>query len=303
MLSLFEVNKMTAELANFIKQNIDLINESEFDQLYQQITKESVKTAELTEMLLDSDIDFLSFMTKVPEGCFAKIKSLTSITIPESIQLIEDKAFSWCSNLESVKLANSITRIGEGAFYLCTSLKNIDLPSNLTSLKSFVFSKCNSLRSIVIPASVVSVYSFAFKECENLTSVTFEEGSICKTINDSVFKGCKKLKTVNLPDSLETLGLETFYGCESLEDITIGPNVKMVYSSTFSNCTNLKNITIQGSITAFTDSMFATNKQLQTININIPRKEFIARFGSKQWYQELKKRGTVTINCVDGTMK
>ena len=50
MLSLFEVNKMTAELANFIKQNIDLINESEFDQLYQQITKESVKTDQDTDI-------------------------------------------------------------------------------------------------------------------------------------------------------------------------------------------------------------------------------------------------------------
>ena len=147
------------------------------------------------------------------------------------------------------------------------------------------------------------IKSFAFKECENLTSVTFEDGSACEAIDICVFKDCKKLKTILLPDSLEYLGTETFYGCESLEDIIIGPNVKMVYSRTFSNCTNLKNITIQGSITAFTDSMFATNKQLQTININIPRKEFIARFGSKQWYQELKKRGTVKINCVDGTLE
>lgn len=165
---------MTAELANFIKQHIDLINESEFDQLYQIANEKDVKTEELTALLLNSDIDFLSFMTKVPEGCFAKIKSLTSITIPESIQVIEDKAFSWCSNLESVKLANSITRIGEGAFYLCTSLKNIDLPSNLTSLKSFVFSKCNSLRSIVIPASVKLIKSFAFKECENLYQIDYQ---------------------------------------------------------------------------------------------------------------------------------
>ena len=72
MLSLFEVNKMTAELANFIKQNIDLINESEFDQLYQQITKESVKTEELTEMLLDSDIDFFIVHDESTRGVFCK---------------------------------------------------------------------------------------------------------------------------------------------------------------------------------------------------------------------------------------
>ena len=50
---------MTAELANFIKQNIDLINESEFDQLYQIAKEKDVKTEELTALLLDSDIDFL----------------------------------------------------------------------------------------------------------------------------------------------------------------------------------------------------------------------------------------------------
>lgn len=298
---------MTEELVKFIKQNINLINNSEFDKLYQKLYQSGleyyVKPQELTEILLDSDIDFLSFMTRVPRNCFATIKSLKNITIPDPIHWIENKAFSWCSNLESVQLANSITNIDEGAFYLCTNLKNINLPSNLTSLKSLVFSKCNSLRSIVIPASVEFVDSFAFKECENLTSVTFEEGSICKTIDNGVFKECKKLKTIALPDSLEELGIETFCGCESLEDITIGPHVKIVYYSTFRNCINLKNITIQGSTTAFTDVMFETNTQLQTININISQKEFIARFGSKQWYQDLKKRGSVKINCVDGTLE
>lgn len=271
---------MMEELTKFIKQNIELINESEFDNLYKKAQNYyGIQLAELTKMLLESDVEFLSSMTKIPDKCFAGIKQLNQLTIPDSVQ-----------------------SIGDFAFTDCTNLKHVDLPSKLLDVRYNAFSACG-LNSIKIPRSLEELGCGAFANCTNLTSLTFEEGSACNVIDDSAFEYCGKLKTVCLPESLEILRKYVFANCESLEDVTIGSNVKTIYSTTFYNCINLKNITIQGSTTAFTDVMFETNTQLQTININISQKEFIARFGSKQWYQDLKKRGTVKINCVDGTLE
>lgn len=270
---------MTAELSNFIKQNIKLINESEFDNLYKKAQNEGIQLTELTQMLLDSDVEFLSSMTKIPGKCFAGINSLKQIIIPDSVQ-----------------------SIGDFAFTNCTSLKHVDLSSKLLDVGYNAFSACG-LNSVLIPKSLGELGCGAFANCTNLTSLTFEEGSACKVIDDSAFEYCGKLKTVFLPEPLEILRKYVFANCESLEDVTIGPNVQSIYSTTFYNCVNLTNITILGSPTSFFGPVFETSPQLRKITINISKNEFISRWGSENWYQSLKKRNNITINCVDGIIQ
>lgn len=271
---------MTEELTKFIKQNIELINESEFDNLYKKAQNYyGVQLAELTKMLLESDVEFLSSMTKIPDKCFAGIKQLNQLTIPDSVQ-----------------------SIGDFAFTDCTNLKHVDLPSKLLDVGYNAFSACG-LNSIKIPRSLEELGCGAFANCTNLTSLTFEEGSACNVIDDSAFEYCGKLKTVCLPESLEILRKYVFANCESLEDVTIGSNVKTIYSTTFYNCVNLTNITILGSPTSFFGPVFETSPQLRTITINISKNEFISRWGSENWYQNLKKRNNITISCVDGTIQ
>lgn len=271
---------MIEELTKFIKQNIELINESEFDNLYKKAQNYyGVQLAELTKMLLESDVEFLSSMTKIPDKCFAGIKQLNQLTIPDSVQ-----------------------SIGDFAFTDCTNLKHVDLPSKLLDVGYNAFSACG-FNSIKIPKSLEEIGCGAFANCTNLTSLTFEEGSACNVIDDSAFEYCGKLKTVCLPESLEILRKYVFANCESLEDVTIGSNVKTIYSTTFYNCVNLTNITILGSPTSFFGPVFETSPQLRTITINISKNQFISRWGSENWYQNLKKRNNITISCVDGTIQ
>lgn len=271
---------MMEELTKFIKQNIELINESEFDNLYKKAQNYyGIQLAELTKMLLESDVEFLSSMTKIPDKCFAGIKQLNQLTIPDSVQ-----------------------SIGDFAFTDCTNLKHVDLPSKLLDVGYNAFSACG-LNSTKIPRSLEELGCGAFANCTNLTSLTFEEGSACNVIDDSAFEYCGKLKTVCLPESLEILRKYVFANCESLEDVTIGSNVKTIYSTTFYNCVNLTNITILGSPTSFFGPVFETSPQLRTITINISKNEFISRWGSENWYQNLKKRNNITISCVDGTIQ
>ena len=65
-------------------------------------------------------------------------KSLTSVTIPDSVTNIGADAFSGCSSLTSVTIPNSVTSIGSGTFYGCTSLTSVIFknPNNWT---------CNSI--------------------------------------------------------------------------------------------------------------------------------------------------------------
>ena len=61
---------------------------------------------------------------------------------------------------------------------------------------------------------------------EELESLSFEEGSNLKIIADHAFRDCKKLKSIELPDSVYSVGISAFRGCEGLKKIEFSEKIK-----------------------------------------------------------------------------
>lgn len=93
-------------------------------------------------------------VTTIGSDAFAYCDKLTSVTIPESVQSIEEGsfegfAFGNCTNLKEVHLAEGLSTIGRAAFQGCKELSSIIIPSNIISIGELAFRGCNTL-SIVI---------------------------------------------------------------------------------------------------------------------------------------------------------
>jgi hypothetical protein len=58
-------------------------------------------------------------------GSFSDCQSLTSVTIPSSVNTISGSAFSGCAGLTSVTIPASVTSIGSSAFAKCNSLTSV----------------------------------------------------------------------------------------------------------------------------------------------------------------------------------
>lgn len=66
-------------------------------------------------------------------------------------------AFYFCRSLTSVTLPNTITVIGTNAFYYCDSLTSITIPDSVTTIDKQAFCYCSSLKEITIPSSVKNI--------------------------------------------------------------------------------------------------------------------------------------------------
>ena len=75
-------------------------------------------------------------------------RSLTSVTIPNSVTSIGDFAFYDCSGLTSVSIPNSVTSIGWYAFYECRGLTSVTIPNSVTEIGEGAFGKCSGLTRI-----------------------------------------------------------------------------------------------------------------------------------------------------------
>lgn len=70
---------------------------------------------------------------------------------------------------------------------------------------------------------------------------------LCAELNkipDTLFKDCKNLKSVRIPESIETIGSKAFYGCKKLEKINIPKRLKKIETQAFAHCDNLYGIEI-----------------------------------------------------------
>lgn len=124
-----------------------------------------------TVVVIPSKINGVTVET-IGHGAFER-SAVTSVTIPDSVTAILDRAFANCSQLTNISIPNSVTSIGFSAFEHCTSLKSITLPSSLSTIQSYAFYNCGNLETIRIPVSVTFIGVYAFDGCPSSMTVTY----------------------------------------------------------------------------------------------------------------------------------
>lgn len=106
-----------------------------------------------------------------------------------------------------------------------------------------------------VTRTVTQIGDDAFNECIRLTSVDIPNS--VTTIGDYAFAySSKKLKNVNIGNSVTTIGYAAFYGCTSLTGIDIPNSVTTIGCAAFEGCTSLASVNISSSVTTIESRTF-----------------------------------------------
>lgn len=191
---------------------------------------------------------------------------ITEVTIPESVRAIGVSAFLKNQSLKSVTLNNSMELIDKSLFSNCNNLAVVHGGKNVKNIAYYAFNGCDSLRSIKDVAPV-TIGESAFLSCKKLESFNF---SRIKSIDYQGFCLCSSLKEADLT-TLTSIGQGSFNGCTSLKKVTFGNDITTIKSSAFNNCQALEEVILGSSINSLQSSSFyCTQSPLKRLYITAP---------------------------------
>ena len=155
--------------------------------------------------------------------------------IPYSVRTIGEYAFSLCSNLKTFEMVGSGTGnyiVREnGVLYDETNYALVRYPPKSEaetyevvmfrdSIAPLAFRDCNNLKTVQLPTRYLNnkmrFGRGSFMDCKNLKTVEHFSSTGITMLSggdDAIFRGCISLTSIQLPETLETIGASAFAGC------------------------------------------------------------------------------------------
>ncbi|MDD6146084.1 MAG: leucine-rich repeat domain-containing protein [Oscillospiraceae bacterium] len=192
----------------------------------------------------------------IGEGAFSHCISLTKAVLPSGLKSIEPILFKKCYKLAEIEIPESIEKIGSCAFLLCKSLKTVVIPGSVKKIDVGAFMVCPTLERITVdannmyyssdengvlydkdktvliqypignkrmefkmPDSVTKIDYYAFAGGIYLEKLQFSKN--LQRMEECAFAFCLLLEDIELPESVEYVGIGVFYDIYKLKNITI----------------------------------------------------------------------------------
>ena len=215
--------------------------------------------------------------------------SVTSVTIPKSLESMDGNVFLNCTKLKEIKVSKNnqyfssengilydkkkkvllqcprvmegdiiipetVVKIGDEAFFNCHYLTSISIPESVTSIGKTAFNFCNRLLNVTIPKNVTSIGEGAFAGCQNMTEIKVSEDNKYFTSENGILYDKKKKVLIQCPEAKSG-------------EIKIPESVTNIGEEAFEYCQNITSIIIPESVTNIGRVAFKSCENLTSVII------------------------------------
>ena len=176
--------RITTELKTFLEENIHLIEDNNFSELYYRWENKNIShyaLKELSTALRSAGIDVLPFMDGVLPPYYYAYKKLDSnrLIVPESVRIVQPYGLSGLySTITELVIPHTCKELRYNAVSENGSLEKISLEDGVQTISSRCFADCTNLHDIYVPSSVTTIGMHGvFADCSKLLTIHCEQGS------------------------------------------------------------------------------------------------------------------------------
>ncbi len=214
-------------------------------------------------------------------------KNITSISIPASMEELENYLFNGCVNLVNFNVsANNVNYSSNDGFLLtkdgtklvdCPEGKygHITIPYGVERMVSGAFRDCEKLTAVTICDTVNELWASTFSYCPNLTAFYVTEANAKYSSQDgmlynkdkSVLVACPRAigGAVVVPSTVVRIFDDTFYGCQGITSLTVSDGVQTIGNCAFMDCTAVETVYLPDSVTEISYQAFSGCSSIKSI--------------------------------------
>ena len=221
----------------------------------------------------------------IGEFAFLESRYTGSLTIPDSVVEIGERAFYQCENLNgTLTLGRSLRTIGKEAFYWCAFTGSLTIPEGVAEIADGAFSSLHQFNrdgmfngtltlpstlktigaeafaytdfsgELLIPDSVKTVGESAFYQCEGFTGLKLPAGlTKIETLSFAFMAGLKT--EVVIPEGVTEIG-EGAFECSYMPSVRLPSTLRKIEKQAFMYAHNLTKITLPDGLETIGDEAF-----------------------------------------------
>lgn len=189
-----------------------------------------------------TELEIPNTVTEIMKGAFQHHAYLTTITLPENLQVIGTEAFLG-TKITSITIPGTVKEIGYDAFYSCNELETLILEEGVESSDGS-FRKCTKLTTVTLPKSFKQFFNVPFDGCSHLEEINVHQDNPNFTSIDGVLYSKDKTILIKypegkqgtdftIPDTVTEILFHSFYNLLILENVIIPLNVTKIKGRAF----------------------------------------------------------------------
>lgn len=240
-------------------------------------------------------------ITNLNQSTFSGASNLSSITLPDTLNVIDVSAFSGAAfttldlsntkvrelqndsfrgltNVIEIKFPETLRTLGNNVFKQST-IETVDLSNTkVTQISDYAFEEARKLKSIKLPSNLISIGTNSFRRTESLESIDLKNTKLT-SIGQAAFEE-SGITSIALPksttDDMFTIGNYTFKGSKIKFADFRSTNLSSLPVEIFRNCSEMEYLLIKSPDLSAIDATTPSPVQKQITSIQNGAFNFLA---------------------------